>query len=716
MKTKPTVAYHGAANENLFGASPKVQDALQETLQQLHSYPTPDAAPLRGEIAAHLQVQPEHVVVGSGSAELISLLIRTYAKPHAQCNIVSLAPTYPLYRMEAEALGVAYREAPLNSLQQIDAGAILRQIDADTKLVFISNPNNPTGSYLSSTQLQELLQQVPAHTLLVLDEAYIEFVHADNFGSGLPYLPQHPNLVVLRTFSKAYGIAALRVGYMVAQEAVVAQVQQVKQPYNVNQMAQAAALAALQDEEHLQQTLAETVISKAQLQQLLQEEGVQYWPSEGNFLYLDAGVLAKYLVPKLEEQGIQVRQTGNRHNIRLTVGRHEQQLYLQEQLQRALAPSAIWQNETLAHILETGYTLARTQDVFESLAAVSALAERANNIGSAPERIALAYARAFSKCLGPEGNEHSGNLYSSTYGETDMISAFNVLVKSTPLVTFGHMFSNFAIEEATAHADAIHILDLGIGSGLQWLHLLDMLANRTGTKPHVRITGVDIPAATGAPDSRLRQTGDILRRHAERLGLTFSYTPIAGRLEQLDLQQDIFYATDEALIVNLAFTLHHLPDQLLGETDYRDLVLQQIKALNPTIFTLTEPDSEHNRLELLPRLRESLRHYYTVFDALDTLLPRLLPERQVIEQEFFGREIINVISCEGLQRVERHERHEHWQLRLARNGFAPAPVSVSPESINSALRLHKHFALEPNNAGFWLSWKGTTVVSATAWA
>ncbi|RIJ34032.1 histidinol-phosphate transaminase [Pontibacter oryzae] len=714
METSAQLHYNGSTNENLFGISAKVADALQHAITFTHTYPNPDASALSSAIAARLAVNPSQVAIGSGSAELISLLVRAICKPHPDSNIVSVMPTYPLYRLEAEALGVHYKTAPLNSKHELEIECLLQQIDEKTRIIFLANPNNPTGNYLTQPQLERLLQEVPPQVLLVLDEAYVEYTTAPDFTDGMAYLSQYPNLVVLRTFSKAYGLAALRVGYLVAQEQLVQKILTVKLPYNVNQFAQMAALAALEDQEHLNHTVSETLISKAHLQQLLDACGVQWWPSEGNFLYVDAGVPAAGVVAGLAQYGIRVREMDSKFHFRITVGTHENQQHLHEKLNDILAPAQIWPDKALAQILETGYQLPNIEDVFQGLAAVADLAETANSIGTAAERIALAFARAFSACLGPEGNEHAGNLYSSTYGETDMISAFNVLVKSTPLVTFGHLFGNLAIAKATEQSNDIHILDLGIGSGLQWLHLLDVLAARPGKAPKISITGVDIPASTGTPDARLRQAGCMLQQHAARLGLEFHYSCLAKRLEDVTLQ-DLYFSPTETLVVNSTFTLHHLPDKLQGEVDYRDKVLQQVKALKPAIVTLTEPDSEHNKLNFLPRLRESLRHYYTVFDALDTLLPRFMPERQVIEQEFFGREIINVISCEGSQRVERHERHEAWRQRLARNGFAPADHLIKPKDIHQALELHPNFSLQPNGAGYTLCWKGTPVVAATAW-
>ncbi len=707
------INYRADANENLFGASPRVTEALQQALHNLHHYPSPDALPLREAIAGKFGVTIEEVLVGSGSAELISLLIRTFCRPVHTSSILSVSPTYPLYQAEAEALGVKYKAVPLDSNYQFDADAILAAADATTRLCFISNPNNPTGSFLAQAQLEKLIYTLPAHVTLVLDEAYAEFATDPNFRSALNYLHQRPNLVILRTFSKAYGLAALRVGYMIAQAALVQEIAQVKQPFNVNHMAQVAAVAALQDEDFLAYTLNETQAGKAHLQQILHKLGIHYWPSEGNFILADAGLKAQQLYDTLQQRGIQVRQTQDPFALRITVGPPEHQLYLERTLEEILTPAALADHQHLAPILEAGKAIS-VSDEAQAIAIVQGFANADHAAGSSAERAGLAFARALETRLTLNNHYHMGNLYSSSIGETDMISAFSVLIRATPLVTFGHQFANLTIARQVEKAERIHILDLGIGSGLQWLHLFDILATRPEGAPEVSITGIDIPAPGDDYERYLNETRDRLLAYAGARGIRLNYKAIASRLEDVNLL-DLSIEPDAVLVVNAAFTLHHIPDQLVSEDNYRDFILRQIKELQPAVFTLTEPSSEHNKLSFMPRLRESLRHYYHVFDALDTLLPPHLPERKTIEQEFFGREIINVVAYEGSERVERHERHEAWQHRLNRTGFTPLQPGEFAPAIASALNLHEHFSLEPNIAGYTLHWKGTPIVASTAW-
>ncbi len=705
-------AYHAASNENLFGVSPHVTAALEAAFPNIYSYPNPDALVLREAISQKLGVALNEIMIGSGSAELISLLIRTFCRPFHTTSILSVSPTYPLYRMEAEALGVNYLESPLDSSYRVDIDSILHKVDGSTRLCFISNPNNPTGTYFNQADLERLILELPEHVTLVIDEAYVEYVTATDFTDAVQYLHNRQNMVILRTFSKAYGLASLRIGYMVAGIPLLSHLLKVKQPYNVNHLAQVAAHASLQDKDFLAHTLQATVEGKAYMQEQLNRLGVQSWPSQGNFLLVDAGVPAALLYNHFLENSIQVRLTSCAYALRITIGQQAHQDYLLQTLQAILSPDILMPNPRLSQILATGEAFANT-DTPTAIAATQRLAGEASNTGDAADRIAFAFARAFNACLA-RNTSHAGNLYSSTYGIMDMISAFNVLVRSTPLVTFGHLFSNLTILRAIGGAAEVHILDLGIGGGLQWFHLLEALAMRAEGAPRIHLTGIDIPAAEGDPEHKLRATGEALQEYAAQLGIPFGYTGIASKLEDMSLLE-LPIRPSETLVINSALTLHHIPDQLVKQPDERDRVLRQIKALQPVVFTLTEPDSEHNKLDFLPRLRESLRHYYTVFDVLDTLLPSDLPERHVIEQEFFAREIINIISCENSERIERHERNEAWQRRLVRLGFAPFVQDCLAAEVASRLQLHENFELQHNGAGYTLYWKGTNIIASTAW-
>ncbi|MDX5421888.1 MAG: histidinol-phosphate transaminase [Hymenobacteraceae bacterium] len=706
-------AYRAASNENLFGTSPKVKEALQNALLEVNSYPHPDAACLRTALALRLGISTSEIIVGSGSAELISLLVRRFCGSDRAASVISLSPSYPLYRQEAQALQIPFRVAPLTSSYEVDVHSLLNKADDSTRLCFLCNPNNPTGTYLPISELEYLLHRLPSHVILVVDEAYIEYVTATDYGDALSLLPKFPNLIILRTFSKAYGLASLRIGYMIAQESLIKQVLEVKQPYNVNHLAQVAAQAALEDEHFINHTMEATQAGKAKLEQALQRLGVHYWPSQSNFLLLDAGIKAEVIDKHLLENDIHTRRTEDNYTLRLTIGPDEHQLYLIYMLENALNPAALYPHQPLlAQVLQTGTGLQHAP-AEHAAERINELMTAASGLNNAEARVALAFAKAFAAKT-QQNSHHAGNLYNSTFGVMDMISAFNVLVNATPLVSFGHRFANHIILSAISGAREVYLLDLGIGSGLQWFHLMEQLAKLPDGSPVLHLTGIDIPDSGEEPTRRLRETGIRLEEHAQRLGIPFSYEGIASRLEDFDLGT-LHIAPAQALVVNSALTLHHIPDQLVAQPDQRDSILRQIRDLKPLVFTLTEPDSEHNKLDYLPRLRESLRHYHTVFDVLDTLLPQDMPERQVIEQEFFGREIINVVSCEGMDRVERHERNEAWQRRLIRNGFSPVVHPDLVQELTEGLQLHPNFSLIHNGAGYTLHWKDTNIIASTAW-
>lgn len=711
METNP-LPYQAGTNENLFGASAQVQAALQQALSQVHAYPQPDAATLRRALASTIGVQAQSVVIGSGSAELISLLVRRFCGTRSGGELLTLTPSYPLYRHEADALGVSCREVPLTSALELDVEALLRQLRPETRLCFLCNPNNPTGTYLRHEQLEHLLAKLPAHVVVAVDEAYIEYATAPDCAKAIELLPQHPNLVVLRTFSKAYGLASLRIGYLAANPALVEQILAIKQPYNVNQLAQVAALAALEDTSFLEQTLVATQTAKAKITDLLRQNGVQTWPSQGNFLYLDAGVPAQDVHDFLLKNHLLTRQV-DAHTIRLTVGPDHHQDYLARMLTELLAPARLYPDKPLmAQVLQLGASHTLGQDITTDL---EGFVQQAAEITDAEGRTVLAFARALAARNGQDLT-NAGNLYASSPGTVDMIAAFNVLVNATPLVTFGHRFANHAILQAIAGKPAVYLLDLGIGSGLQWLHLFELVAALPGKLPTLHLTGIDIPdTQADNPAEKLAQTGLRLAAHAAALGLAFSYTCVATRLEDFDLS-NLEINEDQTVIVNAALALHHLHDGLTAMPDQRDRVLRQVLALRPALFTLTEPDTEHNRLDFLPRLRESLRHYHTVFDVLHTLLPADMPERRIIEQEFFGREIANVVAGEGSARVERHERRAAWQNRLRRLGFEAATTSPAlANTLQQELHLHPDFTLAPHSAGYTLHWRGTNIIAATAW-
>jgi len=230
------------ANENALGPSPRAVEAAREAAARAHRYPDASAAALRAALAAKLGVEPREVLVGNGSSELVELLVRTFVLDGE--DVLTSAQTWPAYRLAAQVHGRKLVEAPMKARHGVDLEAIKKLLSRRTKLVFLANPDSPTGTCLLEAELTPFLDAVPKDTLVVLDEAYVEFADAPGFPDALALRRRYPNLVVLRTFSKVHGLAGLRVGYGVARPDVADYIERVRPPHDVNAIAQAAGVAA----------------------------------------------------------------------------------------------------------------------------------------------------------------------------------------------------------------------------------------------------------------------------------------------------------------------------------------------------------------------------------------------------------------------------------------------------------------------------------------
>lgn len=273
-----------ASNENALGPSPRAVAAARETCGKVHLYPDGSAYVLRRALADELRVSPEEVVLGHGSNELIELLVRTFICPGEE--VLTSAQTFVCYRLAAQAHGCACVEAPMKD-RAYDLDAIAARLSPRTKLVFLANPDNPTGTWFGAEALERFLARVPPSVLVVLDEAYVEFADAPGFPDGVEVYRRHPNVVALRTFSKAYGLAGLRIGYGVAHRDVVGYLDRVRAPFNTSLVAQEAALAALADAAHLEQSRALARTGRTWLAERLAALGGRVLPSQANFVFVD---------------------------------------------------------------------------------------------------------------------------------------------------------------------------------------------------------------------------------------------------------------------------------------------------------------------------------------------------------------------------------------------------------------------------------------------
>lgn len=293
-----------ASNENPFGPSEKAKQAAVQALDQLHRYPDAHAYRLRQRLAAALSVDPGELMFGNGSNEVIELLIRTFCA--AGHHVVFAEPSFVVYRMASLAQGVDMTAVPLRD-QTHDLEAMAAAVTSKTRLVFIANPNNPTGTYVGQGELELFLGQLPETVIPVLDEAYFEYAQAADYPDSLTLRALNPRLVTLRTFSKAYGLAALRLGYAVCNAELADYLNRVRAPFNANSVAQAAALAALDDTEHLEAVVRRTRDGLETIYSGLERLGLRYWRSEANFVLVDVARPATDVYERLLREGVIAR-------------------------------------------------------------------------------------------------------------------------------------------------------------------------------------------------------------------------------------------------------------------------------------------------------------------------------------------------------------------------------------------------------------------------
>lgn len=314
-----------ASNENPFGSSNHVKEALQKEAAFLALYPDGSCAELRQELASFLQVSEQSLIFGNGSDEVIQILSRALLDQNS--NTIVPAPSFPQYKHNAVIEGAEIREIQLLADGSHDLKGMLEAIDGNTKIVWLCTPNNPTGTYIKEKEYLEFLSKVPKHVLVVSDEAYYEYVDADDYPETIPLIKDYPNLLILRTFSKAYGLAALRIGYGIARPEFLQTVEPAREPFNVNRFAQTAALAGLKDQSFIKDTVTKCKEGLEQYYRFCSENNLSYYPSEANFILIDFNKDADELFHALLKNGYIVRSgkaLGFPTSLRITVGTREQ--------------------------------------------------------------------------------------------------------------------------------------------------------------------------------------------------------------------------------------------------------------------------------------------------------------------------------------------------------------------------------------------------------
>jgi histidinol-phosphate aminotransferase len=332
-----------ASNENPLGPSPLAVAAAQAVLQDIARYPEGGGHMLAQRLAEKHALDRECITLGNGSNDVLDLIARVFLTPEHSAVYAEYA--FAVYPIVVLAAGAQARVAPAHDGSRgpaygHDLAAMLEMVDHTTRVVFIANPNNPTGTWLAESELEDFIGSLPAHVMVVVDEAYFEYVAHASYPDTSRWLERFPNLIVTRTFSKAYGLAGLRVGYALSHPAVANLLNRVRHPFNVNMAAQAAALAALDDNEHLDRSIRYNHEGMFQLLTGAARLGLDAIESAGNFLTVDTGRSALEVYNALLQEGVIVRPVANYgmpNHLRVTIGRTDENARFLAALEKVLA-------------------------------------------------------------------------------------------------------------------------------------------------------------------------------------------------------------------------------------------------------------------------------------------------------------------------------------------------------------------------------------------
>lgn len=324
-----------ASNENPFGPSPKAITAIKKYLVNVNRYPESGCFYLRQALSKKLKVKPEQLIFGNGSDELIILALRAFAGEGDE--VVVAAPTFLIYEIASNVQGAKVKSIPTRYFKY-DLKAMKKAITKNTRIVFIANPDNPNGTYVARYEIEEFLKGLPEGLIVFMDEAYCDYVQEKDYPNGLDYISRN-NVIVTRSFSKSYGLAGLRIGYGVSKPEIIKYMDTVREPFNVNSLAQVAAVAGLKDKNFLAKTKKKTHEGRSFFYTELGKLGLRYIPSVTNFVVFEAGKDADKICKKLMKQGVIVRNMkawGLDNFIRVTVGKEKENKRFIKELKKIL--------------------------------------------------------------------------------------------------------------------------------------------------------------------------------------------------------------------------------------------------------------------------------------------------------------------------------------------------------------------------------------------
>ncbi|WVZ68232.1 hypothetical protein U9M48_017195 [Paspalum notatum var. saurae] len=342
--------------------------------------------------------------------------------------------------------------------------------------------------------------------------------------------------------------------------------------------------------------------------------------------------------------------------------------------------------------------------------------QHASPKGDGDQRLAHCFANGLEARLAGNGSQIYKSVIMTRFSCTDVLKAYHLYLAACPFKKISHFFANQTIMNAVEKAKKVHIVDYGIYYGFQWPCLIQRLSTRPGGPPRLRITGIDTPHPGFRPAERIEETGRYLKDYAQSFDVPFEFQAIASRFEAVRIE-DLHIEEDELLIVNCMFKFKTLMDESVVAESPRNTVLNTIRKMNPHLFIHGVLNGSYNAPFFVSRFREALYHYSAIFDMLETNIPRDNEQRLLIESALFGREAINVISCEGLERLERPETYKQWQVRNQRAGFKQLPINqdIMKRAREKVRCYHKDFIIDEDNRWLLQGWKGRILLALSTW-
>ncbi|CAM8935809.1 unnamed protein product [Rhodiola kirilowii] len=352
----------------------------------------------------------------------------------------------------------------------------------------------------------------------------------------------------------------------------------------------------------------------------------------------------------------------------------------------------------------------------EASAMINELRQLVSIQGDPHERIAAYMVEGLAARMAESGQSLYRALKCKEPPTTDRLAAMQILFEVCPCFKFGFMAANGVIMEAIRDEKRVHIIDFDINQGNQYIKLIQTLASRKGMRPHLRLTGVDDPESVQRSVGGLKIIGQRLEQLAEALDLPFEFHAVASATSDVTPRM-LDCLTNEVIIVNFAFQLHHMPDESVSTVNQRDQLLRKIKGLNPKLVTVVEQDVNTNTSPFFPRFIEAYDYYSAVFESLDATLARDSQDRINVERQCLARDIVNIVACEGEERIERYEVAGKWRARMMMAGFSPCPISPSVQESSRELigKYCDRYKMKEDMGALLFGWEDKNLIVASAW-